>query len=101
MAYPVKVNDTLMAELPNSSYVLLPLTPGTYRINVGDWRTDLRPSVSTLQVDAGRNYYLEFDGSQSTTVNRTYTSTTYDRRFFGERDPAKARSDMHGLMRAN
>ena len=101
VAHAVKVDGQRVAELPNSSHVLLRLKPGSHDINVGEFRSELPPSRLQLMVDPGKSYFIEFDESQSSVSSGAYLSIVRDRRTFAMRPEAKALEELRGLKRAN
>ena len=60
----IKINGTVVAELPTNSYFAVPLPPGKYEIKSDYGLLDnLMLSKSTaIAVSAGKSYYVEFTG---------------------------------------
>lgn len=99
-AYDVNINGKHAGKLPNSSYLMFSLQPGRYLIDI-DGMNQPRPSFRVLNVEAGKNYFLQFDVSGSSFNPGRYVSTFTDIRKFDERSEGQAIADMSGMKRAN
>lgn len=98
-ASQVNVDGHLVASIPNASYVLLVLDPGLHSINAGGLLRRF-PSTLLLHLEAGRNYFLQYDVSQSSVNMQAYGATVRDVRWFGPRPQPQALEDLADLKRA-
>ena len=93
--YKVKAGDgTVVGELHNGSYLLVPLEPGKHRFSVDEGGF---ASPKTFEVDAkaGQNYFVEYDSSKGLLLGWGLLSDS------SARTEAQGLADLKGLNRAN
>ncbi|MGH6626663.1 MAG: DUF2846 domain-containing protein [Burkholderiaceae bacterium] len=93
--YPVTAADkTMVGELYNASYLLLPLKPGKHAFTVaeGGWAS---PKTFEVDVEAGKNYFVEYDSSKGLLLGAGLLSGT------AIKTEAQALADLKELRRAN
>lgn len=92
-----KVRDSsgaLVGELYNASYLLLPLAPGKHQFSV-DEGGFASPKSFEVNVEAGRNHYVEYDSSKGLLLGWGMLSGNQ------QRTETQALADLKGLNRAN
>ncbi|MBL0423144.1 DUF2846 domain-containing protein [Ramlibacter sp. AW1] len=93
--YKVRSEDGSVAEeLPNASYLLLPLSPGPHRLSVEE-ASVYQPKTFDITIEAGRNYFVEYDSSRGLLVGWGLLSR------MEQRSEAEALAHLQGLRRAN
>lgn len=93
--YKVRAADgTLVGELYNASYLLLPLSPGKHLFSV-DEGGFVKPKPFEVDVKPGQNYFVEYDSSKGLLLGWGLLSES------AARSEAQALSDLRGLNRAN
>jgi hypothetical protein len=92
--YKVTADGAQIGELSNGSYLLLPLAPGKHRLSVHEGGL-LRPKSFEVDVQAGQNYFVEYDSSRGLLLGWGLLSDTK------ARSEAEAMADLNGLSRAN
>ncbi|HEX2546302.1 MAG TPA: DUF2846 domain-containing protein [Ramlibacter sp.] len=92
--YKVAVDGAPAGELPNASYLVLPLSPGRHTLTV-DEGGFARPKTVDVNVEAGRNHFVEYDSSKGLLLGWGLLSGTT------ARSETEALADLKGLNRAN
>ena len=93
--YKVRAADgTLVGELYNGSYLLLPLAPGKHQFSV-DEGGFAKPKTFEVDVQSGKNYFVEYDSSKGLLLGWGMLSDS------AARTEAQALADLKGLNRAN
>lgn len=93
--YKVKAADgTLVGQLYNGSYLLLPLKAGKHQFSV-DEGGFARPRSFEVDVKPGQNYFVEYDSSKGLLLGWGLLSDS------AARTESQALADLRGLNRAN
>lgn len=92
--YKVTADGAVVGELSNGSYLLLPLAPGKHSLSV-DEGGFARPKSFEVDVQPGRNYFVEYDSSKGLLLGWGMLSDSK------ARSEAEAMADLQGLNRAN
>lgn len=86
-------NKKVVAGLVSGSYVVLPLKPGKHAFSVSEGFGT--PKGFELQVEAGKNYFVEYDASKGLLLGLGILSDV------GSRSLESALNDLKGLKRNN
>lgn len=93
--YKVKSGDgTVVGELYNGSYLLLPLAPGKHRFSVEEGGF-ASPKIFEVDAKASQNYFVEYDSSKGLLLGWGLLSDS------SVRAEAQGLADLKGLNRAN
>jgi hypothetical protein len=92
--FKVTADGAPAGELYNSSYLVLPMAPGKHRFTV-DEGGFARPKAFEVDVQPGRNYFVEYDSSKGLLLGWGLLSDSK------ARSEAEAMADLKGLNRAN
>jgi hypothetical protein len=92
--FKVTADGAPAGELYNASYLVLPLTPGKHRFTVDEGGFQ-RPKAFEVDVQPGRNYFVEYDSSKGLLLGWGLLSDSK------ARSEVEAMADLKGLNRAN
>ena len=92
--YKVTVDGAPAGELANASYLVLPLSPGRHTLNIAEGGF-ARPKTVEVNVEPGRNHFVEYDSSKGLLLGRGLMSGST------ARSETEALADLKGLNRAN
>ncbi len=89
----IDANKKVVAELVSGSYVVLPLKPGKHTFSVSEGFGT--PRSFDVQVEAGKNYFVEYDASKGLLLGWGMLSDV------GSRSQESGLADLKGLKRNN
>jgi hypothetical protein len=92
--YHVTADGAKVGDLSNGSYLLLPLEPGKHRLAVDEGGFQ-RPKSFDVDVQAGQNYFVEYDSSKGLLLGWGLLSGSK------AHSEAEAMADLNGLSRVN